>query len=116
MYSSQQFPFGAAFVCQAGNFWTLLRISSHENTTNRFGEWPVLRYYQVIFLNGLGRAVKTVLTFSAGLWPFCLSVFLYSLSYFRLFSMESGYTISRSNTWFNKAGNVRATIAAAEKQ
>ena len=20
------FPFGAAFVCQAGNFWTLLRV------------------------------------------------------------------------------------------
>ena len=26
IYPSQHFPFGAAFVCQAGNFWTLLRI------------------------------------------------------------------------------------------
>ena len=26
VYPSQHFPFGAAFVCQAGNFWTLLRI------------------------------------------------------------------------------------------
>ena len=26
VYLSQHFPFGAAFVCQAGNFWTLLRI------------------------------------------------------------------------------------------
>ena len=25
MYPSQHFPFGAVFVCQAGNFWTLLR-------------------------------------------------------------------------------------------
>ena len=25
MYPSQHFPFGATFVCQAGNFWTLLR-------------------------------------------------------------------------------------------
>ena len=25
MYPSQHSPFGAAFVCQAGNFWTLLR-------------------------------------------------------------------------------------------
>ena len=25
-YPSQHFPFGAAFVCQAGNFWTLLRV------------------------------------------------------------------------------------------
>ena len=25
LYPSQHFPFGAAFVCQAGNFWTLLR-------------------------------------------------------------------------------------------
>ena len=24
IYRSQHFPFGAAFVCQAGNFWTLL--------------------------------------------------------------------------------------------
>ena len=24
-YPSQHFPFGAAFVCQAGNFWTVLR-------------------------------------------------------------------------------------------
>ena len=27
IYPSQHFPFGAAFVCQAGNFWTLLRIT-----------------------------------------------------------------------------------------
>ena len=27
IYPSQHFPFGAALVCQAGNFWTLLRIS-----------------------------------------------------------------------------------------
>ena len=26
IYPSQYFPFGAAFVCQAGKFWTLLRI------------------------------------------------------------------------------------------
>ena len=26
MYPSQHFPFGVAFVCQAGNFWTLLHI------------------------------------------------------------------------------------------
>ena len=25
VYPSQHFPFGAAFVCQAGNCWTLLR-------------------------------------------------------------------------------------------
>ena len=25
VYPSQHFPYGAAFVCQAGNFWTLLR-------------------------------------------------------------------------------------------
>ena len=25
IHPSQHFPFGAAFVCQAGNFWTLLR-------------------------------------------------------------------------------------------
>ena len=25
IYPSQHFPFGPAFVCQAGNFWTLLR-------------------------------------------------------------------------------------------
>ena len=25
IYPSQHFPFGAAFVCQAGNFWTILR-------------------------------------------------------------------------------------------
>ena len=28
IYPSQHFPFDAAFVCQAVNFWTLLRISS----------------------------------------------------------------------------------------
>ena len=28
-YPSQHFPFGAAFVCQAGNFWTLLHIYIH---------------------------------------------------------------------------------------
>ena len=33
-------------------------ISSDEKTTNRLGAWPVLMYYPVIFLNGLGRAVK----------------------------------------------------------
>ena len=27
IYPSQHFPFGAAFVCHAGNFWTLLRIN-----------------------------------------------------------------------------------------
>ena len=26
IYPSQHFPFGAAFVCQAGNFWTHLPI------------------------------------------------------------------------------------------
>jgi hypothetical protein len=26
VYVSQHFPFGAAFVCQAGNFWTLLHV------------------------------------------------------------------------------------------
>ena len=26
IYPSQHFPFGGAFVCQAGKFWTLLRI------------------------------------------------------------------------------------------
>ena len=25
LYPSQHFPFGAVFLCQAGNFWTLLR-------------------------------------------------------------------------------------------
>ena len=25
LYPTQQFPFGMAFVCQTGNFWTLLR-------------------------------------------------------------------------------------------
>ena len=27
VYPSQHFPLGAAFICQAGNFWTLLRTS-----------------------------------------------------------------------------------------
>ena len=29
IYPSQHFPFDAAFVCQAGNFWTLLRTTYH---------------------------------------------------------------------------------------
>jgi len=33
-------------------------ISLDEKTTNRLGAWPILMYYPVIFLNGLGRAVK----------------------------------------------------------
>ena len=34
IYPSQHFPFGAAFVCQAGNFWTLLRIIYMEPKIN----------------------------------------------------------------------------------
>ena len=30
IYPSQHFPIGAAFVCQAGNFWTLLRTCTCE--------------------------------------------------------------------------------------
>ena len=40
--------------------------------------------------------------------------FLYSLSYFKLYNMKTGYTISRSNTWPNKTGNVSATTVAVE--
>ena len=32
IYPSQHFPFGAAFVCQAGNFWVLLISNSLTNT------------------------------------------------------------------------------------
>ena len=31
IYPSQHFPFGAAFACQAENFWTLLRIRCNKN-------------------------------------------------------------------------------------
>ena len=32
IYPSQHFPLGAAFVCQAGNFWTHSRIYPHTHT------------------------------------------------------------------------------------
>ena len=34
VYPSQHFPFGAACVCQAGNFWTLLRNNREFNSLN----------------------------------------------------------------------------------
>jgi hypothetical protein len=35
IYPSQHFPFGAAFVCHAGNFWTLLRkLKMTRNNVN----------------------------------------------------------------------------------
>ena len=37
IYPSHLFPFGAAFVCQAGNFWTLLR------TVSKVGERCMVR-------------------------------------------------------------------------
>ena len=92
-------------------------ISSDEKTTNRLGAWPGLMYYPVIFLNGLGRALKICIDVQRRHVAILLiQFFLYSLSYFKLHSMKSGYTISRSNTWLNKTGNVRATIVAVEKQ
>ena len=33
IYPSQHFPFGAAFVCQAGNFWNLLRTYIAQKQT-----------------------------------------------------------------------------------
>ena len=33
IYPSQHFPFGVAFVCQAGNLWTLLRTSPLKYAT-----------------------------------------------------------------------------------
>jgi hypothetical protein len=38
--------------------FTLTGYISSGETTNRLGAWPVLMYYPVIFLNGLGGAVK----------------------------------------------------------
>ena len=35
MYASQHFPFGAAFVCQAGNFWTLLQMYDMKQFEDR---------------------------------------------------------------------------------
>ena len=35
IYPSQHFPFGAAFVCQVGKFWSLLRISECVETEDR---------------------------------------------------------------------------------
>ena len=38
IYPSQRFIFGAAFVCQAGNFWTLL-----HSRVQKFPAWPTFR-------------------------------------------------------------------------
>ena len=35
VYSSQHFPFGAVFVCQAGNFWTQLRMMRFSQLCHR---------------------------------------------------------------------------------
>jgi hypothetical protein len=95
---------------------TLTGYILSDETADRLGAWPVLMYYPVIFLNGLGRAVKICIDVQRRHVAILLISFLYSLSYFKLHSMKSGYTISRSNTWLNKTGNVRATIVAVEKQ
>ena len=40
-YPSQHFPFGAAFVCQAGNFWTLLRTLNRSMDSTQLWIWRV---------------------------------------------------------------------------
>ena len=49
LYPSQHFPFGAAFVCQAGNFWTLLRKYSCEMPDIFFANFNLILIFSTDF-------------------------------------------------------------------
>jgi hypothetical protein len=50
---SQHFPFGAAFVCQAGNFWTLLRTYLVGSSRHLLTRWRKMIQFQkrAVFLS-----------------------------------------------------------------
>ena len=56
IYPSQHFPFGAAFLCQAGNFWTLLRIINYikAQRLRRLGQVQRMTNNRVVknYMNG----------------------------------------------------------------
>ena len=72
LYPSQHFPYGAAFVCQAGNFCTLLRICPlflysyyKENFCTRMKCVSIilLNYFTVIPFVCLTQNIDTYLNF-----------------------------------------------------
>jgi hypothetical protein len=77
IYPSQHFPFGAAFVCQAGKFWTLPRSPnsgwSPETASRRVSIWTVAVYPDPMSPTSTSSTVKTPAFFVV---LCCVNVFL----------------------------------------
>ena len=61
MYPSQHFPFGAAFVCQAGNFWTHPQM-------NGFIQYTRLLMFVVVQLRAVAQLGETLRYEPEGRW------------------------------------------------